>query len=1164
MDKTKLKDFAIESRKDLMQRIETKIKSFYIEEDFKTSKNGDLYILENNNHTLSLTKEKYDRRELLVKRIDEIGLVNVIEEAAYTWFNRLIAIRYMEINDYLPLTRDNKSLGFRVLSSNDNNPDPEILKFSKLTNQELDIDLKIDIFSNLKNDNEKFQYIILLICKKLGKLIPQVFSGVTDYIDILIPENLLNDTGFVSKLIKNIPEDNFKNVEVIGWLYQYYNQTEKDRVISARKANNKNELAYATQVFTPDWIVKYMVENTLGKYWIEHGGNKALTKNWKYFIDSDIDKKSDTISPEKIKFMDPCSGSGHILVYAFEIFRQIYESAGYSKPEIPSLILKNNIYGLDVDDRAGQLSILSVVLKAREYDSDIFNKKVINSLNILSIQESNSINYQDLDILKENIYNIENIITNDNIDYIYNAYMNGKTIGSLIKLENMDFKSIIDLVEIINSKQLDLFEYMQFENIKNKFVPLLNQSLLLSQKYDIVVTNPPYMNKGIMPLELKNYVFKNYSDYKTDLFSAFIIKVLNMIKENCYTGLMSPYVWMFIGSYENLRSVILNKNIQSLVQLEYSAFDEAVVPICTFVIKNSENKIGNYIRLSDYRGGMQVQEQKYLETIQSKNKDFYTTNSDSFKSIPGMPIAYWLDSNIYQSFKEGSLEDVTIPKAGIVTGDDKFFLKLWYEVKYDDITFNVEKKYSNNKFDKYHLFHKGGPYRRWYGNNEYIIALDKLYDDNCVSQSVRRGDSDYYFKEGVCWSLIGSNQEKSFRLIKNSVQGTANPTLFFKDEKQKYYILGLLNTKFTEMIVNVFNPTLNLLSGDLAKVPYIFDETKLDEINELVKENIRISKEDWDSFETSWDFVKHPFLDKTCRRKKLSETVLLLNEKIKENRNRLKENETKINKIFSEIYNLKDTIQTNITDEELTIRDIDVVRDIKSFISYSIGCMFGRYSLDEEKIVYAGGNFDINKFKSFKPDEDNIIPISSELYFKDDIVSRFKQFVECAFGKEYLLENLDFIAENLGKQNGETTEDAIRRYFINDFYKDHIQNYQKCPIYWQFDSGKKNGFKCLTYIHRYNENLIPKIRLDYLHFMQEAYSKDLNEQNYRLNSADQLSVRTIKEINKKIKDLSEKLKETQEYDEKMAHMANKRIELDLDNGISNNYELLESILAKLK
>ncbi len=1149
MDKAILKKFAVESRRDLMQRMENKIKTFYIDEEFSKQQSGDVYILTNSKHSLNLLKEEYTKRELLIKRINELGLDQVIEEAAYTWFNRIVAIRYMEIHDYLPLTKDNQSLGIRVLSSKDNTPDPEIMKFTNLVNPELDIDFKKEKYVELKDDNKKFEYILLLICKKIGKVIPQIFDDVTDYIDLLIPDNLLNDTGFISKIINEIPENNYNQVEIIGWLYQYYNQAEKDRVISSKKAYKKNEIAYATQLFTPDWIVKYMVENSLGKYWVEHSESNLISDNWKYLIKYDLIAKKQK-NPSEIKFIDPCCGSGHILVYAFELFYQIYQQVGYNKNKIPEMILKNNLYGLDIDDRAGQLSILSILLKAREYDKSIFNKEIARNLNIISIQETNTISHSLITEIKgENNKKI--------LQYLLNAFNNAKEIGSLLKIENFDYSDLEQ--EIINNSTIFGIE------LREKVLPLIKIAKILLNKYTIVVTNPPYMNNSVMSTNIKIYVENNYKEVKGDLFSSFIIRNEEFCEEDGLLGFMTPFVWMFISSYEKLRNNIIEKcNISSLIQMEYSAFEEATVPICSFVLEKQKIERSIFINLTNYTGGMKVQENKYLEAIRDK-KDIYFKDINLFNKISSAPIIYWASNELIDIFeKYPTIGEKYDTKVGIQTGNNDKFLRLWFEVEKNKIS----KKWFNHN--------KGGEFRKWYGNREYVINYEndgaelKNYRINGRLAS-RPQNLEYNFRKSISWNLITSGTFSARYFDESFTFNVAAPCCF-PDNDNLYYILGLFNTKVIQDITKMLNPTLNMKTGDISKIPLIINNIQKEKINSLVERNIYISKEDWDSFETSWDFTTHPLIEyienidyiddlKGCNytiKDAFESWKLNCNEKFK----LLKNNEEELNRIFIEIYGLNDELTPEVDPEDITIRKADKLREIKSLISYAVGCMFGRYSLDENGLIYAGGKFDETKYKKFKVDLDNIIPITDEAYFDDDIVQRFKDFIEVCYGKKTLNENIDFIAETLGKKGTETSEETIRRYFVNDFFNDHVKMYQKRPIYWLLDSGKKNGFKALIYMHRYNENLIPKARLDYLHRVQTTYEKLLSDVNYKLTT--DLSMVDKKDAQKRQADLNAKLQEIKEYDEKIAHIANQRISIDLDDGVKVNYEKFKDILGRIK
>lgn len=1196
MDKAILKKFAIESRQDLMQKMDNKIKSYYIDEEFTKSQIGDIVLLSNDKHSLSLSKEEYAKRQTLINRIKELGLEQVIEESAYTWFNRIIAIRYMEIHDYLPLTKNNQSLGIRVLSSKDNTPDPEILKFTNLTNPDLDIDFKKEKYAELKIDNDKFKYVLLLICKKLGKVIPQVFDGVTDYIDILIPDNLLNDTGFVNKIIKEVPEDNFNEVEIIGWLYQYYNQTEKDRVISAKKAYKKNEIPYATQLFTPDWIVKYMVENSLGRYYVEHNGEGGLyvsddlypsdnlfpsspiTENWKYFIKDNIKKENNRVSPTDITCIDPCCGSGHILVYMFEILYQIYENEGYNKTEIPELILKNNLYGLDIDDRAGQLSVLSVLLKAREYDKNIFNKDIVRNLNIMSIQESSNI-----DSLVKNVDLSEE--SKKLLDYLNSTFKDAKEIGSLLIVENNDYSPLIK--ELENDNTIFSLE------LRKKVMPLIKQSILLSCKYNVVVTNPPYLPSNLMELKLKKYIEKNFNISKADVFASFILRIFHLCVNGGYTSALSPYAWMFLKTYEKLRKYIIeSKQIIGLVQLEYNSFEGACVPVCIFTIKNSfsEDK-GVYIRLSDFPG-IEIQEEKTIEAINNKKCKYrYYISQKEFKKIDGEPISYWTNMKILDIMNSPKLGEIGDAKSGMQTGNNNKFLRLWFEVNLDDIGFNIKNNEECKIINKKWIPQtKGGDYRKWYGNYEYVVNyLNQGYDiRNYEGTGIVKNESSY-FKEGVTWSHTTTRGFAGRILPPGFIFNVEAPT-FYTDKESYKFILGYLNTKITNTIFSYINSTMHFLAGDMNKLPIKLDMDKniKNNVENIVEKNIKISKFDWNSIETSWNFKTHPLIEfinleqisdfnriqvlnkNTTIKNSYENMKKYFNEQFEE----LKKNEEKLNKIFIDALNLQDELAPKEFEKDVTIHKIYDNKEeiseemknsqyaltkldvIKSFISYAIGCMFGRYSLDEDGLIFAGGEFDFNKYNTFEADKDNIIPITDNKYFEDDIVTKFVKFVEIVYGKGTLEENLDFIANTLGKRIAESSRETIRRYFINEFYNDHCNMYTsrgagKRPIYWLFDSGKKNGFKALIYMHRYNDQTVSKIRLDYLHKMQQTYATELKDVEYKLNNNPTLNEK--KELTKKQADLNAKILETNEYDEKVAHIADQRISIDLDDGVAVNY-----------
>ena len=1249
MDKNVLKKFAIESRQELMEKVANKINRYFVDEEFNVNQNGEVYVLVNDKHTLRLTKSEYENRLLLVKRIKEITLEQVIEEAAYTWFNRIIAIRYMEIHDYLPLTKDNQSLGVRVLSSKDNTPDPEIMKISNLINPDLDIEFNKEYYGTIQDNNKRFEYILLLICKKLGKVIPQVFDGVTDYIDILIPDNLLNDSGYITKLLNDVSEDNFEKVEIIGWLYQYYISEKKDKVFADLKKNikiNKENIPSATQIFTPNWIVKYMVENTVGRY----TSDKFKTR-LKYYV-KNKEENTNICNVENIKFIDPCCGSGHILVYAFEMFFNIYKENGYSINSIPELIIKNNINGLDIDDRAGQLSILSVILKAREYDKNIFNKNIINDINIMSIQETSQLDYTDLQLIKNSDESI-----NETIDYIYKTFNNAKEIGSLLVVnKDKEYDKVIEIINKLAEEELNIFDLEKYKNIKKKFLPIVRLAKILSRKYEVVVTNPPYMGNRGMDTILSDYVKKYYEDYKTDLFSAFIKQAYQLTVEDGYYALITQPTFLFISSFEKVREDMINKNcIISLLHMGRGIFG-IDFGSTSFVLQKRINKnyCGSYFRLNkrtfQYIDVEDI-EKIYLNAKDDNNYTFdfnnympnssveledienntdeneenndtngvlkikFETNQSNFENIPGSPFAYWASEKLLNAFKVGKQLGEIVPiKQGLATADNNRFLRLWYEVDNSKISFNKDL----NK--KWYPYNKGGAFRKWYGNNDYVVNWEKdgyeikNFKDEKGKLRSRPQNTEYYFRKSVTWSLISAGSIAFRYKPSGHIFDIAGMSCFPNDEIFDY-ILALNNSNIINDMMKFIAPTLNYQVGDIAKIPVIFTNKEVEnKISELTKDNINISKEDWDESELSWDFKCQPLI-KLCKTNNSSINQIFneWNSYTLERFRKLKNNEEELNKLFLNIYNLEDEYINTVEDKDVTIKRAEKVRDVKSLISYAVGCMFGRYSLNKDGLIYAGGRFEsvYEKYKgqnlidengqplpgnnggwagvslsdykyikdgekeielSYSPDIDNIIPLTEDNYFGDDIVSRFKKFIEVVYGKETLYENLDFIAETLGKKNGENSEETIRRYFINDFYNDHVKMYQKRPIYWLFDSGKKNGFKCLIYMHRYNEGLVSKIRLDYLHRMQNTYEKELKEIADKLNN--DVDLTSKRELSKRQADISAKLQETNEYDEKIAHIADQRIKIDLDDGVVVNYAKFsvknpktgkdESILAKIK
>ena len=1108
--------------------------------------------------------EAIEQRKSLVKRINEKGFDNVIEEVAYTWFNRIIAIRFMEVNDYLPGH-------VRVLSSEkEGKIEPDIVTMAP----DVDLDFsdeEIETVYRLKDENrldELFRMLFIKQCNKLNEILPELFEETADYTEILLSISYTSEDGVVRRLVDLIPEDDFRDqVEIIGWMYQYYISEVKDQVINIYKGTvKKDDIPAATQLFTPEWIVKYMVDNSLGRYWMERNPNSKLKEKLEYYLDYGQEKEIinalgdeiGSISPEEIKFLDPCMGSGHILVYAFDVFVEIYRERGYPEREIPKFILKNNLFGMDIDDRAYQLAYFALMMKARSYSRTIFKKNI--KPNICAFRESQDLRDELIDFIGSGDSEIIK-----ELKRLRSVFLNAKELGSLIKMPDMDYINLELKVKNSLKNPKNSLKSVIFNNeAMEKLIPLLEQAKLLSGKYDVVVTNPPYLNK--MDRSLRNYARSNYEEYSKDLFSMFIYRNTQFCKKHGYCALMTPFVWMFIKAYQKLRKFIVSeKSISSLIQLEYSAFSEATVPICTFVLFNSDTDYnGIYIKLSEFTGGMEVQRKKVLEAIKNPEVEYlYLSKKNKFLRIPGNPIAYWVSENVINTFSRGKeLSSFAEVKQGLATADNKRFLRLWHEVDINRCGFGFEdSEYAKKSGKKWFPYNKGGDFRKWYGNHEYLVDWEndgfeiKNLKDSRGKLRSRPQNTKYYFKRSLSWSKISSGKI-AFRFFPSGfIFDVAGCSIF--TEEDNCYLLGLLNSKVCEYILGFISPTLNYEVGHIASLPIIFSGDYYEEIRRLVEENIKLAKLDWDASDTSWNFTVHPLL--MFKESSIEKSFKKWDELTQKRFSKLKSNEERLNEIFIKIYGLEDELTPEVPDSEVTIRKADLSRDIRSFISYAVGCIFGRYSLDEEGLIFAGGEWDPSRYSKFIPDEDNIIPILDTEYFEDDIVGRFIEFVRVTFGEEKLEENLDFIAKALGKR-GKTSREIIRNYFMSDFYKDHVKTYKKRPIYWQFDSGKKNGFKALIYMHRYEPDLVARVRTEYLHRTQKAIENRI-KQNERIieNSKTKSEISRLTKENKK---LIEQLEEIKVYDEALAHIANRKIEIDLDDGVQVNYAKFQGVEIK--
>ena len=1195
MNKTAIKNFAIWARNKLISEITYKASLVGISEKgisapLPTSTDNIQFFDIGTGKPTEIANEEVKQRVALVSRIKDKEKTSdyktafqfVMEEVAYTWFNRLVAIRFMEVNEYLPSK-------IRVLSSEmQGKTEPDMVTTPFDTDMEFSA-YETDRIMQLKDENkldELFRMLFIKQCNKLNEVLPELFEKTNDYTEYLLNISFTDKDGIVSHLVNDIEEKNFTEaVEIIGWLYQYYNEERKNQVINIYKGTvKKDDIPAATQLFTTDWVVRYMVDNSLGRYWIERNPNSTLAEKLDFFVtpkNGEIKHIDEKVTPEELSFFDPCMGSGHILVYAFDVLMEIYREVGYTDRDAAQAIIENNIYGLDIDDRAYQLAYFAVMMKARSYDRRFLTREI--APHVTAVQESNGLSRISSASGQIKIDDIVKLNTNHLLDVFENA----KELGSLVTVKNIDFESIKQFMSEFEETGADnLFDFNWYQSVFSKMKYFIKQGEILSKKYAVVCTNPPYMNK--LEGHLKKFVTDEYKDYSGDLFSVFMYKNFDYCIQGGYSAFMTPFVWMFIKTYEKLREFIIrNKSITSLIQMEYSAFEEATVPICCFVLKNDrEKQKGLYFKLSDFKGGMEVQKQKVLEALADKECGyFYETSAENFSKIPGSPIAYWVSEILLKAFERKIISDFNSVKLGISPGNTELFLKQWFEVIFKNIDF--KQHCVNPTTKKWFPCNKGGGFRKWYGNNDYIINwgndgyLIRNYKDDNGKLLSRPQNISFQFLNHIGYSRITSSKT-SFREYADGFMFTDSSAAIINEKKDYRYILGLLNTDIVINILNLINPTLNYQAGDISKIPVILNETHKPQIETLVEENINISKTDWDSFETSWDFITHPLVQwqrytsqnhSDKNQNTIEQCFGSWQAQTERQFQQLKQNEEELNRIFIDIYGLQDELTPEVEDKDVTVNRIFDSKEeipesmkgskyaitkqdvIKSFVSYAVGCMFGRYSLDVDGLAYAGGDWDVSKYQTFIPDTDNVIPITDEEYFADDIVGLFVAFVKKVYGEETLEENLDFIAKALGNK-GDTSREVIRNYFVKDFYKDHVKTYQKRPIYWLYDSGKADGFKALIYMHRYNADTTGKVRVDYLHKMQRTYMSEIDRMQDMIDNSN--NPREVAQSEKRKEKLIKQLKETKDYDEKIAHLALSRIAIDLDDGVKVNYDKVQT------
>ena len=1171
MDKNAIKKYAVWARRELISRVSQRAALYEITEKGY----GDANAVSVLGRVMSADEKA--QRGALINQIREKGYEQVMEEIAYTWFNRFIALRFMEVNGYLPSH-------VRVFTDEENNFKPQIL--TEAINVDLEgLDMeKVYALKTANDDDTLFKYLIIVQCNALSSILPGMFQRISDYTELLFPDNLLREGSVIEQMISMISEEDWTDqVQIIGWLYQYYNTEPKDKVFADLKKNikiSKENIPAATQLFTPDWIVRYMVENSLGRLWLEGHPNDALRAGWKYYLDeaeqepdvqkqlAEIRKEYAALKPEDILAIDPCQGSGHILAYMFDVLVQIYESYGYTAREADASIVEHNIWGLDIDDRAAQLAYFSVMMKARQYDRRFFSRGI--QPHVYSIRESNNLDPHCIEYFTGDKIELKLVM-----DTLVKELHDAKEYGSILNVTHVNFETLYSRFDEIRDESVPgIYSYQAIDTL----LPFVQVADAMSQKYHVVITNPPYMGNGNMGAVLSDYVKRAYPHSKGDLSTVMMERALLMCQENYFMSMINIPVWMFLTSYEGLRSsLVKNHSFVNMLHLGRGIFGSDF-GTTSFVIMRGHvrNFLATYRRLFDKQGAVDSVEEKERWFFSGKGK--YLANQDAFSKIPGYPMAYWASKNFIAAFDGTRLGDLCDLAEGIHSRNNDAFLRLWYEVSADKSAL-----FSYSKDKKWYPCNKGGTFRKWYGNNDYVIDWEEDGYNIKHFEKASAGNDRSRFSEGITFTTITS-AERTFRYSPHGyLYDMAGPTMYPYNQHHMNYILAVFCSKLGYHFLSAINPGVSLKLGEVKTFPVIIDDAKLSSVSDLSSQCIDICKEDWDSFETSWDFKFHPllptyaaereavFIDKNGMLGSLSSKAALIEDCYKSWENkcnsrflRLKENEEMINSIFIKLYGLEAELQPEVSDADITVRKADLQREVRSLISYAVGCMMGRYSLDVDGLIFAGGEWDSTKYRSFIPDHDGILPICDDDYFTDDIVGRFASFVETVYGNETLEENLKFIAGVLGGKG--SPRDRIRNYFLNEFYADHCvmcssSSSGKRPYYWLFDSGKKNGFKCLIYMHRYQPDTIARIRTDYVHEQQSRYRTAIADLESRIAG---VGTGERVKLSKQLTKLQEQADELRVYEEKIHHLADQMIKIDLDDGVKANYAKFQDVLAKIK
>lgn len=1169
MNTSNIKKYAPQARNDFIAAMRKQAAKYGITADsiLPAEQKGDLLLIGDQVFPLSVMKP----RDKLIKRIQATSFEQTIDYIAYSWFNRLCAIRYMECKGLL-------DHGRRVLSSADGSAGlPQILE------ECLDIELpglNTSRVAELKldgnKDEELYRELLLAQCHALNQVMPLLFEQVSDESELLLPDNLTKTDSLIRDLVSSIPEEDWSDVQIIGWLYQFYISEKKDQVIG--KVVKSEDIPAATQLFTPNWIVKYLVQNSVGRLWLMAQPDSTLASEWEYYIqpaeqsdevnaqlkqliDVRISEDGDTLNPESITVLDPACGSGHILVEAYDCLKAIYLERGYRSRDIPRLILENNLYGIDIDTRAAQLSSFALLMKAREDDRRLFSNPP--KLNIIALQDSQP---ERLDAFSQDLASTG--IAQADLRELLDLFEHASTFGSLIQVPEELAQNLAELETKLNTalESGDIFAQQSAQEL----LPLVQQAMLLAKQYDAVIANPPYMGSKFYVPTLKKYIEKNYKVAKGDLYTCFMVRNSSLSKVGALIGMITIPNWMFLSSYEDLREWLFEKtNLQTMSHNGRGVFGSDFGS-CAFIFQKAPllNYKGAYKRLFEKQGSVSSNEE--LDNTFKLSKCFYASVSD-FKKIPGSPIAYWISESVRNCFtKFPKLAEYIETRIGLITGDNNAYIRDWYEISFDGIGFSLTRSEAKKSGLKWFPQSKGGEFRRWYGNNQTVL---NWFNDGEELQTRKHSSGsrilahnfnlDKIFKPAISWTKISSGEFSARYQPEGFLFNDASANAFVENETHRLNVLGFLGTKLPAVFLKLLNPTLNFLPGNISSLPISLEAINSHIIYEKISRLKEISKKDWDSYETSWDFTQNPII--RTKQPNLEQAFNTWQQQNADAVAEMKRLEEENNKLFIDAYGLQDELTPDVPDEQITLTRANREKDSQRLVSYALGCMMGRYSLDEPGLIYAhAGNqdFDASRYQTFPADADGIIPLTEMHWFEDDATHRIQEFLTAVWGKDTLDANMLWLAESLDKKASETAEDTIRRYLASKFYKDHMQTYKKRPIYWLFSSGKQGAFQALVYLHRYNESTLARMRTEYVMPLISKMAAYANSLETAKESSD--SAAEIKRIEKKLQDLHKQQAELSSFEEKLRHYADQRISLDLDDGVKVNYGKFGDLLAEVK